>query len=107
MKRLFVQCVLAAGIVGLSAVGPATAQGFTISSSALQDGGWLQMKNIGNNPKNPNCGGDNTSPPISWTNVPEKATSLALPMSDPGRPRGSWCIALGCLWHSRVADRLC
>jgi hypothetical protein len=83
MKRQFVQCALAGGIaLGLS-VAPATAQDFTISSSAFQDGGWLQQKNAGNNPKNPNCVGQNVSPPLAWTNVPAKATSLALLMFDP------------------------
>ena len=83
MKRQFVQCVLAAGIaLGMSAA-PAAAQDFTISSSAFQDGGWLQQKNAGNNPKNPNCVGQNVSPPLAWSNVPAKATSLALLMFDP------------------------
>jgi phosphatidylethanolamine-binding protein (PEBP) family uncharacterized protein len=73
MKQ-FVQYALAGGIaLGLS-FAPAAAQDFVITSSAFQDGGWLEQKNAGNNPKNPNCVG---------TNVSAKATSLALLMFDP------------------------
>jgi Raf kinase inhibitor-like YbhB/YbcL family protein len=83
MRKQFVQCVLTAGtVLGLSAA-PAAAQDFTISSSAFQDGGWLQQKNAGNNKANPNCIGENVSPPFAWSNVPAKATSLALLMFDP------------------------
>lgn len=83
MKRQLGKGVLTGVVVlGLSA-GLATAQDFTISSSAFQDGGWLQQKNAGSNPKNPNCVGQNVSPPLAWTNVPAKATSLALLMFDP------------------------
>jgi len=83
MNRRFVQCALAGGIaLGLS-MASAAAQDFTISSSAFQDGGWLLQKNAGNNPKNPNCVGENVSPPFAWNNVPAKATSLALLMFDP------------------------
>jgi phosphatidylethanolamine-binding protein (PEBP) family uncharacterized protein len=83
MRKQFVRCVLAAGtVLGLSAA-PAAAQDFTISSSAFQDGGWLQLKNAGNNKANPNCIGENVSPPFAWSGVPAKATSLALLMFDP------------------------
>jgi len=83
MRKQLVQCVLAGGIaLGLGAA-PAAAQHFTISSSAFQDGGWLQQKNAGSNKANPNCVGDNVSPPFAWSNVPAKATSLALLMFDP------------------------
>jgi Raf kinase inhibitor-like YbhB/YbcL family protein len=83
MKRRLMQC-LSAGAVALGLSGaPAVAQDFTLSSSAFQDGGWLEQKNAGNNPKNPNCVGQNISPPLTWNNVPAKATSLALLMFDP------------------------
>jgi Raf kinase inhibitor-like YbhB/YbcL family protein len=71
-------------LAGFSATAPAMAQDFTISSSAFQDGGWLQQKNAGaDKARNPNCVGENVSPPLSWSNVPAKATSLALLMFDP------------------------
>ena len=83
MKREFVPFVLAGAVALAGLTVPAAAQDFTISSSAFQDGGWLQQKNAGNNPKNPNCVGQNVSPPLAWANVPAKATSLALLMTDP------------------------
>jgi Raf kinase inhibitor-like YbhB/YbcL family protein len=83
MKREFVPFVLAGAVALAGLTVPAAAQDFTISSSAFQDGGWLLQKNAGNNPKNPNCVGENISPPFAWTNVPAKATSLALLMFDP------------------------
>jgi Raf kinase inhibitor-like YbhB/YbcL family protein len=89
MKRPAVQCVFA-GVLALSLSGAsAAAQDFTLSSSAFQDGGWLQQKHAGNNPKNPNCVGENISPPLSWSNVPQKATSLALLMLDPEGRNGA------------------
>ncbi|MPZ41244.1 MAG: YbhB/YbcL family Raf kinase inhibitor-like protein [Rhizobiales bacterium] len=87
-RRLMPRVLAAAGALSLSAI-PAAAQDFTISSSAFQDGGWLQQKHAGNNPKNPNCVGQNVSPPFAWTNVPAKATSLALLMFDPEGRRGA------------------
>jgi Raf kinase inhibitor-like YbhB/YbcL family protein len=61
----------------------ASAQSFTITSSEFKDGGMLQTKNAGNNKQNPNCIGDNVSPPLAWTNVPEGTKSFALIMYDP------------------------
>jgi phosphatidylethanolamine-binding protein (PEBP) family uncharacterized protein len=34
------------------------------------------------------CDGDEVSPPLRWTNVPEEARSLALLVGDPDAPRG-------------------
>jgi Raf kinase inhibitor-like YbhB/YbcL family protein len=36
------------------------------------------------------CDGGNTSPPLSWTGVPNNAVSLALIMDDPDAPAGTW-----------------
>jgi Raf kinase inhibitor-like YbhB/YbcL family protein len=68
----------------------ALAQGvFTLSSSSFKDGERLAVKNAGNNKSNPNCVGDNVSPALSWSNVPEGTKSLAIMMFDPeGRPPG-------------------
>lgn len=67
---------------------PAEAEGvFTLTSPAFKDGGWLSVKNAGNDAKNPNCVGDNVSPPLSWTNPPAKTKSYAILMFDrQGRP---------------------
>jgi Raf kinase inhibitor-like YbhB/YbcL family protein len=85
--------LILAGAVALAAIcgtRPAGAQGaFTLSSSSFKDGGRLAVKNAGNNKANPNCVGDNVSPPLAWTNPPEGTKSFALLMFDPeGRPPG-------------------
>ncbi len=56
---------------------------FSLTSSAFKDGTMLEKKNAGNNPKNPNCIGDNVSPPLSWSNPPAGTRSFALVMVDP------------------------
>src|SRR3954470_344120 len=68
----------------------AQAQGvFTLSSSSFKDGERLAVKNAGNNKANPNCVGENVSPPLAWANPPEGTKSYALLMFDPeGRPPG-------------------
>jgi len=75
-----------AGAFALAAVcaaQTASAQSFTLTSSTFKDGEMLQTKNAGNNKQNPNCIGDNVSPPLAWTNVPEGTKSFALIMYDP------------------------
>ena len=71
---------MAFGITGLALAGGQPAQAaepFTISSSAFKDGGMLQVKNAGNIKKNPNCVGDNVSPPLAWKNAPGPVPRLA------------------------------
>lgn len=36
------------------------------------------------------CDGEDISPPISWTNIPEGTRSLALISDDPDAPAGTW-----------------
>ena len=43
----------------------------------------LDKKHAGNLPNNPNCVGNNVSPQLSWTNVPEGTKSFAILMFDP------------------------
>jgi Raf kinase inhibitor-like YbhB/YbcL family protein len=85
MTRLFVGFALAGtlALAGYGTTAPASAQDFTLSSSAFKDGGWLQRKNAGARPDNKNCVGQNVSPPLAWTNVPKDAKSLAILMIDP------------------------
>jgi Raf kinase inhibitor-like YbhB/YbcL family protein len=62
---------------------------FTLSSPDFKDGTRLATKSAGNNKSNPNCVGENISPALSWSGVPEGTKSLALMMFDPeGRPPG-------------------
>ena len=59
------------------------AEPFTLSSSSFKDGERLAVKNAGNNKTNPNCVGENVSPPLAWANPPEGTKSYALLMFDP------------------------
>lgn len=62
---------------------------FILTSPDFKDGARLATKNAGNNKSNPNCVGENVSPALSWSGVPEGTKSLALMMFDPeGRPPG-------------------
>src|ERR1700744_3575084 len=62
---------------------------FTLSSTAYKDGERLPTKFAGNNKSNPNCVGENISPPLAWTNPPAGTKSYALLMLDiDGRPPG-------------------
>src|SRR5437868_3274878 len=36
------------------------------------------------------CNGENISPPLSWTGIPQTARSLALLMDDPDAPSGTY-----------------
>ena len=82
--------ILAAGAALLLLAGNAhAAEVFTITSSAFKDGTLLGKKNAGANKTNPNCVGDNVSPPLAWSNAPAGTTSFALIMTDPeGRGTG-------------------
>jgi len=61
---------------------------FSLTSSAFRDGTMLEKKNAGNNPKNPNCIGENVSPPLAWSNPPAGTRSYALVMVDPEGRQG-------------------
>lgn len=52
--------------------------GLTLSSSAFDDGGTI--------PRQYTCDGEDVSPPLSITGVPESASSLALRVDDPDAP---------------------
>ena len=56
---------------------------FSITSSQFKDGTMLEKKNAGDNPKNPNCIGQNVSPPLTFSNPPAGTRSYALVMVDP------------------------
>src|SRR5579864_1362121 len=73
---------LALGLIGTTA----NAAGlFTLESKTFKDGQLLPKKAANANPsgKAPNCVGENVSPELHWSNVPDAAKSLVLLMFDP------------------------
>jgi Raf kinase inhibitor-like YbhB/YbcL family protein len=54
----------------------------TIRSSAFDDGEMI--------PRRHTCDGDDTSPPLSWSDVPDGTRSLALICDDPDAPMGTF-----------------
>jgi len=54
----------------------------TITSSAFTEGGMI--------PRQYTCDGEDISPPLAWTGVPEGTKSIALICDDPDAPVGTW-----------------
>ena len=75
--------LLAAGAMALS-FGAARADVLTLTSSQIQDNGTLAVKNAcSDKQRSPNCVGENVSPPLAWSGVPEGTKSFALLLFDP------------------------
>jgi Raf kinase inhibitor-like YbhB/YbcL family protein len=56
----------------------------TLTSPTIQDNGTLATKNAcSDKQRTPNCVGENISPPLAWSNVPDGTKSFALLMFDP------------------------
>jgi len=62
----------------IAMVTPSAAPGFALTSSAFAAGQPI--------PKTYTCGGENLSPPLSWTAPPDGTKSLALIVDDPDAP---------------------
>ena len=93
MSKLGLACSGAFSALALGACSmmgpPSTGENvFSITSSAFKDGTMLEKKNAGNNPKNPNCIGENVSPPLAFSNPPAGTKSYALLMVDPEGRQG-------------------
>jgi Raf kinase inhibitor-like YbhB/YbcL family protein len=73
-------CLLAACATTQEPAVPPTA--FRLTSPGSPDNAMMQPKNAGNFAKNPNCTGQNVSPPLAWTNVPDKTRSFAIIWDD-------------------------
>jgi Raf kinase inhibitor-like YbhB/YbcL family protein len=58
---------------------------FTLGSTTFADGQMMPKKvaNVNANGQSPNCVGENVSPELHWTNVPDGTKSLVLLMFDP------------------------
>ena len=54
----------------------------TVTSSAFDDGAPI--------PREFTCNGDNVSPPLAWSGVPDDARALALVVTDPDAPGGTY-----------------
>jgi Raf kinase inhibitor-like YbhB/YbcL family protein len=86
-KRNYLLAAAAATLIFGFAGTAANAAGlFTLQSKTFEDG-HMMPKKVANSQAvmatNPNCVGDNVSPELHWTNVPDGTKSLALLMFDP------------------------
>jgi phosphatidylethanolamine-binding protein (PEBP) family uncharacterized protein len=72
-------------VIALASAGVAQAadRPFKLRSTAFRDNGKIPMKSAGNDTSNPNCVGENVSPPLAWSNPPEGTKSYPLLMVDP------------------------
>lgn len=76
-------CVtLCAGLL-LSAAAARAGDLFILQSPAFPDNGMMDAKYAGNDKQNPNCSGENSSPPLVWSNAPGQTQSFALVVHDP------------------------
>jgi len=55
---------------------------FSLRSTSFDEGARIPRRNT--------CDGEDISPDLSWTDVPEKTASVALIVDDPDAPRGNW-----------------
>ena len=75
--------------------GSAHADALKVTSSAFEDGGLMSAKYAGHmilkrgETVPSDCGGENISPPLAWTNVPAGVKSFALIIFDPDGAKGS------------------
>jgi len=86
MKHGLRSLLLASGL--MLSLGAAHADPLRLTSPVIADNGTLAVKNACNNKqRSPNCVGENISPPLAWSGVPEGTKSFALLLYDPeGRP---------------------
>jgi len=95
VKRYLFGVLAAALAVGLVASSANAAGVFTLESKTFKDGQLMPKKvanskaNIPTGPVSANCVGENVSPELHWSDVPDDTKSLVLLMFDPeGRPPG-------------------
>ncbi len=86
-KSPIMAAVLAAGL-GLA--GAARADGFTLTSQDISEGGTIQNEQVFNSF---GCTGQNISPRLAWSGAPANTKSYALTIYDPDAPTGSG------FWH--------
>src|SRR4051812_25894795 len=64
----------------VAASNKADSRGIVVTSSAFAEGGTIPTKYT--------CDGEDISPPVSWSNIPPDAKSIALICDDPDAPKG-------------------
>lgn len=67
-------------------------------SNDFKDGDYLDMVHVLSEPFGFGCAGDNRSPHLAWSDVPDGTESLALTCYDPDAPTGSG------FWHWLVVN---
>ncbi len=84
-------------LCGIMAQGMASAEEGKIKGFHLTGGGNMDMKITstafgegGMIPRKYACDGEDVSPPLAWTGVPEGAKTMALISDDPDAPMGTW-----------------
>src|SRR2546428_7342603 len=92
--------VAAAATVLAMAATARAADPFTLTSTTFKDGQMMPRKVANSLSNNPNCVGQNVSPQLSWTGVPEGTKRFAILMADPegragacARPCGTYGIS--------------
>lgn len=85
MKKIVLGLAFAGIALSIAATGhSALADVLTLTSPQIQDDGQLAIKNAcGDKSVSPNCVGENVSPPLEWSGVPEGTKSFALLLIDP------------------------
>ena len=87
MKRTIAAPMTAGGFLAASLLALPIARAadvFMLTSLAIQDNGTLATKNAcSDKQRSPNCVGENISPPLAWSNVPDGTKSFALLLFDP------------------------
>ena len=96
-RRSLLATGVAAALAGCSSGGPETVEspgGLTVTSSAFEEGGQIPTEYTGD--------GDDRSPPLALSGVPDAAVTLAVVVDDPDAPGGTFVHWL--LWNV-PADR--
>src|SRR5947207_15742543 len=76
--------LLTAGALTLAfAATAAAADPFALTSTTFKDGQMMPRKVANSTATNANCVGQNVSPQLSWTGVPDGTKSFAILMEDP------------------------
>ncbi len=81
-KRLLKNKISSFFIITLLVINGETKMELKLTSSAFKDGEMIPPKYT--------CDGENISPPLNWSGIPEGTKSLALINDDPDAPVGDW-----------------